>query len=909
MGPIHGVRDYWRLLSTPARLYGLIQVGVLSGAFLGLAFEPLAAERSLGQSMGAELIELTRFLLFWCGWSEQLFSLRRAIHPAQTQSFSPGRRLILFLYGGLLFLAVLSLLSAVNPLLGVGAIFFLFTSVEALDASLASQPVFRALLGGLRRSFEIISSEALPFVGKLLLPGIVLMITGMAVAQARLWSLEQAGASQLCGWLLTLTLLGVWLTFLILAQLEIQLKAMEMAVPQLTPNPSADQPTGANKATAEPRALMRVRELARRFEGWSTGLAASLGIAVTLWVVVQLGRNNLLTESAFVLAFQAVVVQVTSIVQAFLDLLLKLGFLSLVMGVIVGLALLVIGLGRGRLLSMLKKLVQACQSGLQGVARSLATDLKLTGATLGLGTLITALSTVAVQTYANVQKVKQEAQQQEKVQQEEKVKLEQQNQERKMRLDELEKRFDLRLTQYLSQAKASDPSYREAFISDLRSILHEINQYGDTDGERKGQLLRNLYESGQLTPPTAACGMKLRDHLRQNPNLGRIKQKEAEINMMRAIPGCLPGVFLDSMDFSQAKLNEAFLENAFLPFISLRGAKLRGANLKGANLSFATMEHADLSQANLEEASLRDANFVGADLAGVILTCADVSGVEAFYAHVPPEAIATLFTRATCTTQPLTSGIVSWGFAKGNQVGSLLLLRGEQKAGKPSSTTAQAKPDLTPIWTFCPLDAENALWPHETEVEAGAKCMNRQFIGGKDGHQALPSQRFAYENRNWSGGIFENALFQGLLLKNVKLIGANLQNARFVNVRLHSVQLTGANLQNAIFSDSSLDDVDFTGANLTGIKFERVRSRNIQLRGALHDRQHNLGSYNDDNLRRNAFRSDDFDKRILNEPDTFRQDVLTPAFFAPVRLRPLHLLFWMVATPSPLPMHGWRSLQ
>lgn len=71
--------------------------------------------------------------LQWCAWSEHLYSLRLAFQRSQTNEKRPWRRMALHVYGGFIFLLVLSGLASIHPLLGIGAMFLLFISAESQD--------------------------------------------------------------------------------------------------------------------------------------------------------------------------------------------------------------------------------------------------------------------------------------------------------------------------------------------------------------------------------------------------------------------------------------------------------------------------------------------------------------------------------------------------------------------------------------------------------------------------------------------------------------------------------------------------------------------------------------------------------------------------------------------------------
>lgn len=889
---IGGFQPYWRVLTRPARWLLLLQITLVSHSLLTI---PGLAEQSQAPTVASyttEWLTLLQFLVVWCAWCEQLFSLRRCFQATETQHPSLWRRLTLDLYGGFLFMAVLSLLVTVHPLLGIGAMFLLFTSVEALDVSLGSRSLVGALAAGMGRSYRLISAEPWRFLARLLLPGLVLHASGSLVVGLHRWAEEQAPPGlRTLGWVLTAVALTLWLAFFVLAQMQLQVRSMAIDVDELPAR--ADEAGWVTSSALQPDAesLGRLRLIARRFGAVSGGAAITIGVAMGLWLVFQLGRNGLLNMAALVVAFQGIVAIVTSTVQAFLDVLLKLGFLAVVVGVVACGVVVVIGLGRRHLTSLLRGVAQAGRNAIGGVGNFLVKDLRLSGATLGIGTLLTALGTIAMQTYARVQEAQlQQRQQQQTL--ELRLKQEQNDlQDLNSRLDMLEKALNDRVASYLPKHKTATPDERSLIVSDLREVLPQLRRPdGGVDGGRKGTILRHLYESGLLLASDGQrCSDKINGNLKVFGQLGSRPQLEAEATMRRVFPGCLPGVFLDSMDFSGADLSGAFLETSFLPFVNLSHANLRGARLNGANLIHARLENADLTGADLRGADLTGAVIVGSDLTAVQLDCATrVDGLVAFYAHFPPETRTAALGDAQPSRKsdcPLsTSHVISWDVLKG-------------ALPKDDGVNQDAN------WTFCPLDPENN--PIVNLIQGGAKCANRRFSGGKHSGSLLQNHALIHHDQHWSGGQFTNTHFEHLTLRNIALVGADLGNAQFSNVRLENVDFTGANLQGAIFSDSTLEGADFTGADLRRLRFERVRARNVRLEGILLDRSLNLGTYNESLQRQGAFSSEAFESRIQDEMATFRQDLLAPILFGPWPLRPLHLLYWMLPSglSQPVAIH------
>jgi uncharacterized protein YjbI with pentapeptide repeats len=110
------------------------------------------------------------------------------------------------------------------------------------------------------------------------------------------------------------------------------------------------------------------------------------------------------------------------------------------------------------------------------------------------------------------------------------------------------------------------------------------------DGERKGLLLRFLYESELIGKPTEAEGEE--------------DQKRATVDLYGA---SLRGADLNGADLRGADLNGADLRGADLNGADLSIANLYGADLSGADLNGATVTDEQLAQArSLEGATMPD---------------------------------------------------------------------------------------------------------------------------------------------------------------------------------------------------------------------------------------------------------------------------------------------------------------
>jgi uncharacterized protein YjbI with pentapeptide repeats len=119
------------------------------------------------------------------------------------------------------------------------------------------------------------------------------------------------------------------------------------------------------------------------------------------------------------------------------------------------------------------------------------------------------------------------------------------------------------------------------------------------DGDRKGQVLRFLYEADLIGTV--------------------VTEEPEERQVIEAI------IDLETADLSGADLWGADLSRANLTRADLSRAILSGADLRHANLSLASLNDTDLSRAILIDAILIDADLSGATLIGAWLTSANLS--------------------------------------------------------------------------------------------------------------------------------------------------------------------------------------------------------------------------------------------------------------------------------------------
>ncbi|MDQ4078358.1 MAG: pentapeptide repeat-containing protein [Chloroflexota bacterium] len=135
------------------------------------------------------------------------------------------------------------------------------------------------------------------------------------------------------------------------------------------------------------------------------------------------------------------------------------------------------------------------------------------------------------------------------------------------------------------------------------------------DGERKGALLKFLYEAALISPT------ECRDVTADTPQ----HRKQAIVDLRDSD---LSGIHLRRTTLKGVDLRGTILHEARLWKVDLRGADLRRAILRGANLTEANLIGAGLNRADLGWASLAWAKLRGASLHEAGLWEADLRGAD-----------------------------------------------------------------------------------------------------------------------------------------------------------------------------------------------------------------------------------------------------------------------------------------
>jgi hypothetical protein len=174
----------------------------------------------------------------------------------------------------------------------------------------------------------------------------------------------------------------------------------------------------------------------------------------------------------------------------------------------------------------------------------------------------------------------------------------------------IDKMSELLLNEHLRES-AEDKEVRNIARVRTLTVLQRL------DGERKGSVLKFLYESGLIHKGIPVINLHGADLSFANLNGTHLHGADLSLANLR------------SADLSRAGLGEADLHGVDLSF-----ANLRSANLSFANLSFANLEEATLSRADLHGADLSSANLNGANLRASDLGAANLSKANLNAAHL-----------------------------------------------------------------------------------------------------------------------------------------------------------------------------------------------------------------------------------------------------------------------------------
>jgi hypothetical protein len=167
------------------------------------------------------------------------------------------------------------------------------------------------------------------------------------------------------------------------------------------------------------------------------------------------------------------------------------------------------------------------------------------------------------------------------------------------------------------------------------------------DGERKGLLLRFLYESelesdliGRLAEPEGKEGQRAIVAAPHGANILRVYSAGADLRGAQLVSASLMGADLRGANLTGACLRGADLRSAKLAGTRLVAVDMEGAKLVAASLKDADLRGAKLAGAEMTRAYLTGANLVGADLSDTELTGAYLASVDLSGAKVADVQLA-----------------------------------------------------------------------------------------------------------------------------------------------------------------------------------------------------------------------------------------------------------------------------
>jgi uncharacterized protein YjbI with pentapeptide repeats len=280
------------------------------------------------------------------------------------------------------------------------------------------------------------------------------------------------------------------------------------------------------------------------------------------------------------------------------------------------------------------------------------------------------------------------------------------------------------------------------------TVLHQL------DRERKGLLLRFLYESGLIGRREAV----------ENPP---------------GEPEPPTGV---ETERATVQLSGADLSGAVLTGANLDGAELAGTNLRMAQLDEASLNRTKLNRAKMDGANLREAELSQATLVGSSLTDAFLVGVK--------------LTDANLTNADLTKAILSKARLDGADLSKANLSEADLGGADLSKAILEGA-TMTP------------------EQLGRASSLTGIILTGGDLRQAQLGT-FNLSDANLSGADLSGAILWEAQLDGANLTRTNLSNADLTRADLSKARLEGANLTGADLSRASLKGAELAGCRLEG---------------------------------------------------------------------------------------------
>ncbi len=296
-------------------------------------------------------------------------------------------------------------------------------------------------------------------------------------------------------------------------------------------------------------------------------------------------------------------------------------------------------------------------------------------------------------------------------------------------------------------------------------------------------------------------------------DLSRRILADADFTGARMIAVNLSEAILDRAIFAGADLSEANLHRA-----AMRRADLKGARLNRANLSMVDMVEADLSPGGAPfSGSKRAVEATRTDLSGANLSRCKLMGIRASQANFDGALLvgcklshADLRT-ASLAGADLKGAIVDHAELNGANLTDAVLVGVNLSAAKlGSASLASALRDPDPRSSEGRAIIER-MRIHEAWVTSGGQDGKPAAFDGADVRVLATLAGY-----DLSAVSAKGAVFYGLDMRRIKLVGCNLENADLRHCDLRDADLRGARFRGARLDGANLTNARLDALNLSG---------------------------------------------------------------------------------------------
>lgn len=350
---------------------------------------------------------------------------------------------------------------------------------------------------------------------------------------------------------------------------------------------------------------------------------------------------------------------------------------------------------------------------------------------------------------------------------------------------------------------AREDAKMTASLQNSRTFL--VMRELDGDGDRKGQILRLLYEACLIPTDKALERCVTLESSRKDWQIGG--KEDTRYNKLREAKVKLSGI----------NLNGVVLEDASTPNMDLTGAFMKGANLENADLAGSNLTRTDFTKN--KEAGCLDSLWDSIpiiDLAGDLIgwmvkpfcpAKAKLKGIRLDWA---------VLTDANLKNADLTQAKLIKAKLEGANLSNAILTDANLKNANLTRANLRGANLSNAILTDANLKA--AIYDDKTsgltdeqrnqmlKIEPSAELLNVDLSGQDLSESELQGAKLDWSNlssANLSSANLSSANLSGVNLSGASLVGANLMNAR----------LDGANLAGVTYCQTTMPDGSINNQN------------------------------------------------------------------------------------------------